>query len=444
MSDLDRVTRMLDAIKNSFFRLTESDRRTVARAGGLRPRVERLESRCMLSIAPVAALNLWDVAQHQPDTTIETPIAAPNEQATEGQATFPNHRFSFFDSIGERWLPPPPWGLGSDVAIVPQIPGGSLNVPGSGFGEGGFIEFSAPTKGNLLDTYLDNSGKFESQGVQEMLSTLKYQSQQQGYDAAMQFGGGIAGAALNSLDHSQSNATSPPAAAGAARSLPNGFNGEFSGPPAHHALETTETPTSKATANSDNLATEQTGDNIVHEGGMVTLVRDEVIDESAETTADAELKGLLNAPSRMESAYGKFQAFEISTAEELDVIERTVSDDAVQEVSTSDAVEVSRKLSPLQLTAAIDYLFAMSDPGDYLPREGHGSEGASAEESVLPEARAAKTDAHDGKTHDETRTASAAFTSSPLGSAAAVTLFAAAAGVTIRPRRRSQEDRRAG
>jgi hypothetical protein len=55
------------------------------------------------------------------------------------------------------------------------------------------------------------------------------------------------------------------------------------------------------------------------EGGMVGLVRDKLSDRSAimEPGLLANSESLLDSPVRMDSAYGKFQVFEISTADEL-------------------------------------------------------------------------------------------------------------------------------
>jgi hypothetical protein len=54
------------------------------------------------------------------------------------------------------------------------------------------------------------------------------------------------------------------------------------------------------------------------EGGMVSIIRETVIEESAlmEVTPVAAVDSLLESAVQMDSAYGKFQAFEVSTEEE--------------------------------------------------------------------------------------------------------------------------------
>jgi hypothetical protein len=205
----------------------------------LRGRLEALESRCLLSIAPADGFL-------PPVSDVEIVESPPFEE--------------WSPASGEEWIEPlPAWD--EPPSIPPMEPEGSAGV-------GGMIDIDQPEE-PYFDASPELAPESEAEDVLQMLSSLRYRP-----------------------DEFDSEA-----------SLPNDdreTEEEFNAP----LLEGAETRRDDAEGGP--------------EGGLIALAVDEAFagDAAGEQPPASSGESLLEITVQMDTAHGKFQAFEVSTAEE--------------------------------------------------------------------------------------------------------------------------------
>jgi hypothetical protein len=273
---------MFELLRRSWLRLGGANRRAAtARRTPVRARLECLESRCLLSLAPADSGYQPDMEPLRAGDFEEVAIAAsPNSwvAAHVAKATSASLETRYFD----HFIPPiargalpllpngpagngalegglpnaPSWGLQPDLPLPPY------ELPDSSEG-GGFMDIGEP-KQNQPGIFAEPAADKVTRDVLTMLALLRYLPD------------------------------SPDAEAAAQSEIPT-VNAQHQAPATISEERSMDLP----------------------EGGMVGLVREAVIVESARAEpAPIDIDSLLGAPPRMDSAHGKFQAFEVSTGED--------------------------------------------------------------------------------------------------------------------------------
>lgn len=421
-------------------RKSNAERQAAARAAGrLRPRLERLESRCVLSAdLPYFTEIVADLRE-----------SGANFDANFDEGPFIAAFFSGGDARGDiKFDLSLPHHHGHFGAIGPVWPGflpgesGSSTLPDLGLGEGGFVDFGAP------ETFVDPGGMGAADsgpaasGVNSMLSTLNNQPDSLRVVAYLNvpgMGGLPIFAPANSLTGQTTNARSTGDANAANRSEPGAAERPANADSAKAPLDdkAEAEPMVPADADSD-------------EGGMVALAREVVLDPEVDAEAiDIDAEQASTPVLRMKGAYGRFQAFEVSTSERMPASDEPAAEKkspepgdaaAAEELNPPTGVMLASRVMPITATmlgasvadwtSAVDYLMAISDSA----REFVESAKATAQASAETEASAVgagETEVDQPRADAETSARASRWL--PLGSAAAAALFATAAGVTRKP-----------
>jgi hypothetical protein len=242
--------------------------RTMSRKCFVRAAIERLESRCLLSLAPAAGEGL-------PVTDWLQPIKFSGVEIVDSGSSkllLPEIELGDLPEIpiplpGD--LPPNNWPPSGSPELPtwdpPEPPAGDWQEPSD---PGGLIDIG-DVESTDPDVFIDPASKREELAVIEMLAALSYRPGRKGTDSNLQ-SEVLAADDVNSA-------------------FPDG-----------------------------NAASGQPFQSADSEGGMMAIAADAVISKFVEdeTPPDAETESLTDIPVRMDNAYGKFQVFEVSITEE--------------------------------------------------------------------------------------------------------------------------------
>lgn len=266
---------MFDVLRRSVLRLAHANRAAVnPRTSAVRTNPECLESRCMLSVAPGAAGYLLERGALDAAALNDVSIVVSGSMGVEASPGS--------GALRRAW-PDAPWGL----EPYPQMPPHTL--PDSS-ASGGFIDIGKLDQTAMPEVMFDGAPDQDARDVLAMLSSLKYLPGNMQAEATP----------LPGEDATGSSATHQP------NDSPAEAAGQLEG---RHTDASVLAP-AIATIGGDQSDHDQP------EGGMIALVREGLTEEPATTAAIPEIKPLLRVPVPMESAYGKFQAFEVSSGED--------------------------------------------------------------------------------------------------------------------------------
>jgi hypothetical protein len=182
------------------------------------------------------------------------------------------------------WLPAIRFEALPDVSRDPFVPNGFIDI--------GVTDESVP-----VELFVGQEESQDHSDVLQMLSSLKYLPEDAHAEAITWLYGGTPSAAHELTGDAQSIVAA--------------------GPTDYLAADAVSQASARGAAK---LAFVSPSQHESPEGGMVALAREVVIDQavSAEPGPPVDIDSLLSVSVRMDSAYGRFQAFEISTSESAD------------------------------------------------------------------------------------------------------------------------------
>jgi hypothetical protein len=131
----------------------------------------------------------------------------------------------------------------------------------------------------------------------------------------------------------------------------------------------------------------------VAEGGMVALLRDVVVKQSiAAEPAAVNIDSLLGVPVRMDSAHGKFQAFEVSTGEDAPP---SAAPPAANDATTRPPLRPAMEPIPVTVIEPLPEVLVQGDTaGGIFPISAESPAEETAPPASPPEPSDAKTSPH--------------------------------------------------
>ena len=409
-----------------------SDRAGTTRPTRLRPSLELLETRALLSVAPAGQVN-WLEIGNQSGGSVQLPTAQDVSISVSYSA-----KFQFPTDI---------LAGGNSQGSVKQTDYTSI-MPDQSAQDGGMVDLgsfhenfhsdlysSQPTDASTPDTTADPLPTLQYMPRSVPMGTANNNS----LPGSVVFGEAAAISAAGSTDATQRihSSTTTGLFDATSKSVPTGQSEKA-------LVEANQGSPRLPIAESSAKREVETSD-----GGMITLPRESVVDESVENLAAAidEDPSTLEIPLEVERTYGRFQAFEVSTGEEESSVSLRDEDGApttrpAEHYDAEPAATPVLKSAAHQRVKAVDALFALASSVDeILDQEGSLEQADGGVAQAIADAPAADIQTSKSTT-DETRDASMsptrALSSLPMSTAAAAVVFAAITRTTRRPRRQDE------